>query len=234
MTTVSAASAVAQNTNSTALGKLNDDFQSFIKLLTVQLQNQDPTEPLDTNQLTDQITQFSQVEQQINTNKSLTKLLEANQSNAINTAVSYIDRFVDFESAEFFHREGTSPILNYKLPEQAKTVNVSITTESGKVLHSYEGEANAGKNIPITWDGKDDNGNNVAKGKYKINIVAKNANGEDIKATTTVTDIVTEVSVENNEVQLTIGDIKIPAAQVKSVKGYYAEVDVADNTPEAP
>lgn len=229
MTTVSAASAVAQNTNSTALGKLNDDFQSFIKLLTVQLQNQDPTEPLDTNQLTDQITQFSQVEQQINTNKSLTKLLEANQNNAINTAVSYIDRFVDFDSDTFYQREGTSPILSYKLPEQAQSVNVSITTESGKVLHSYEGETTAGKSIPITWDGKDTNGNVVSKGKYKINIVAKNTKGDDIKASTTVTDIVTEVSVENNEVQLTIGDIKIPADQVKSVKGYYAEVDTADS-----
>ncbi len=224
---------VASTVNETALNKLDGDFQSFLKLLTVQLQNQDPTEPLDTNQLTDQITQFSQVEQQINTNKSLQKLLAANQTSAINSAVSYIDRFVEYKGDTFYQRKGGTPILSYTLPEQADSVNVSITDEKGKVLYTKDVTADGGNLAktphPITWDGKDASGNVVASGKYKVNITAKNAEGKDIKAETTITDMVTEVAMIDGEITLTLGDLQIKASDVKTIKGLYAEVPGADD-----
>ena len=219
----------AKETNSTALTKLDGDFQSFLKLLTVQLQNQDPTEPLDTNQLTDQITQFSQVEQQINTNKSLQKLIDSQNTSAINSAVSYIDRFVEYEGTDFYQRQGGAPLLSYKLPEEAKSVTVSITSDTGKVIYSKDLTADGGTtpNVAhaIKWDGKDASGNPVATGKYKVNVVAKNKSDGDITAITKVTDMVTEVALESGEVQLTLGTIKVPASKVLAIKGTYAEVN---------
>ena len=215
---------------SAAISKLDTDFSSFLKLLTVQLQNQDPTTPLDTNQLTSQITQFSQVEQQINTNKSLNKILAQQQTNSVNSAVSYIDRFVQYTGNEFQQRTGGTPILSYNLPAQASSVTVAITDESGRVI--YMKDVTAGGNSAtvehaIAWDGKDSSGNIVATGKYKVNITAKDTNGKDITATTTVTDLVTEVAMVDGEVQLSLGDVKVPASSVKSIKGLYASV----NTP---
>jgi flagellar basal-body rod modification protein FlgD len=216
-----------------SLEKLNGDFDSFLKLLTVQLQNQDPTQPLDTNQLTDQITQFSQVEQQINTNKSLEKLLSKQDTSAINGAVSYIDRFVEFEGKDFNRRADMNPIINYKLPSAAQDVTVSITTESGRVLFSKdmasEGGTTANVAHALNWDGKDKDGNVVAPGKYKVNVVAKNAAGEDVTAQVFVTDLVTEVAVENGEITLSTGDIKFTADKVRSVKGLYADLTNNDS-----
>jgi flagellar basal-body rod modification protein FlgD len=235
MVSVASATAAATGNNAVndiALNKLDGDFQSFLKLLTVQLQNQDPTEPLDTNQLTDQITQFSQVEQQINTNKSLQKMLAASQSSAINSAVSYIDRFVEYEGSEFYHRKGGAPILSYTLPEQADSVTVSITTESGQVLYSKDVTADGGNiaKVPhsIAWDGKDASGNPVASGKYKVNVVAKNSEGKDITASTRATDMVTEVAMVDGEIILSMGELDIKSSAVKTIKGLYAEVDVPE------
>ena len=229
-------SSTATDVNSTSLSKLDGDFQSFLKLLTVQLQNQDPTEPLDTNQLTDQITQFSQVEQQINTNKSLQKLLAANQTSAINSAVSYIDRFVEYKGDTFYHRTGSKPILSYELPEQAQTVNVSITDEKGKVIYTKDVTANGGNTAKtphaIAWDGKDASGKAVDTGKYKVNVVAKNAEGKDITASTTITDMVTEVAMVDGEITLTLGEHHIVASDVKTIKGLYAEVNTPDGEDE--
>ena len=229
ISTATQAAASGSTTESTSLSKLDGDFQSFLKLLTVQLQNQDPTEPLDTNQLTDQITQFSQVEQQINTNKSLQKMLLASQNNAINSAVSYIDRFVEYEGAQFHQRQDATPIMSYTLPEEAASVNVSITTDSGQVLYTKDVTANNGNTAktphPIGWDGKDSSGNAVPTGTYKIKITAVNAAGKDITATTKITDMVTEVAMVDGEITLTLGDIHIPASSVKTIKGLYAEVD---------
>jgi flagellar basal-body rod modification protein FlgD len=230
MVAVSATSStgVANEKLGNSLQKLNGDFDSFLKLLTVQLQNQDPTEPLDTNQLTDQITQFSQVEQQINTNKSLQQLLAKQDNTAINGAVSYIDRFVEFEGKDFNRRADMNPIINYKLPSAADSVNVSITTESGRVLYSKdmasEGGTTANVAHSLNWDGKDKDGNVVAPGKYKVNVVAKDKLGEDIDAQVLVTDLVTEVAVEDGEITLSTGDIKFTADKVRSVKGLYADL----------
>lgn len=234
---IGAAAAATTDTNSTALNKLDGDFQSFLKLLTVQLQNQDPTEPLDTNQLTDQITQFSQVEQQINTNKSLTKLLAANQTNAINSAVSYVDRFVEYEGDTFYHRKGGVPILSYELPKEAKDVTVSITDDKGKVLYTKnvtaDGQTLAKTPYPIAWDGKDLSGNVMNSGKYKVNITATDADGKAITASTRITDMVTEVGVVDGEITLTMGDLKIASSKVRTIKGLYAEVDTPTPPPPA-
>ena len=83
---MSIASVAAQQSSATApqtglaLTALSGNFGDFLKLLMTQLQHQDPTSPLDTNQFTSELVQFSAVEQQINTNTSLTKLIQLTQA----------------------------------------------------------------------------------------------------------------------------------------------------------
>ena len=90
-TTNNAGSSQTRNASSALNGTLND----FLKLLTVQLQNQDPTEPADTNDITQQIASLSQVEQQINTNTNLEKLITMFSGGQVSNAVSYIGKQVD-------------------------------------------------------------------------------------------------------------------------------------------
>src|SRR5689334_12301051 len=78
-----------------AQAALSTDEQNFLKLLTTQLQNQDPTNPLDTNQMTQQIAMLSQVEQQVNTNKNLEQLVTLMSSTQYNSIVSYIGKQIE-------------------------------------------------------------------------------------------------------------------------------------------
>jgi len=71
-TSISGLTTDAQKTTASK-ASLSQDFDDFLQLLTTQLQNQDPLNPMDSNEFTNQLVQFSQVEQQINSNQKLDK-----------------------------------------------------------------------------------------------------------------------------------------------------------------
>src|ERR1700692_3621762 len=77
------ASSTTANSSQNALTSLSSNFQDFLSMLMTQLQNQDPSSPMDTNQFTTELVQFSSVEQQINTNTSLTKLIQLTQAGEV-------------------------------------------------------------------------------------------------------------------------------------------------------
>src|SRR5579884_3869002 len=81
-------------TQSQAMQQLTGNFDTFLQLLTTQLQNQDPLSPMDSTQFTQQLVEFSQVEQQINTNNNLQNLIGLTEANAGSTAVSYLGKDV--------------------------------------------------------------------------------------------------------------------------------------------
>src|SRR5215469_16298298 len=111
-TTTPAATSATQN--SSALNQLTNNFSTFLTLLTTQLKNQDPTSPMDSNQFTQQLVEFSQVEQQINTNSNLSTLITQGQTQIGAYATSYLGK------------------------------SVSVTNANGKVVYSGPGETAAG------------------------------------------------------------------------------------------
>src|ERR1700754_3067862 len=85
--------------STTADTTLAGNFQTFLTLLTTQLQNQNPLDPLDTNQFTQQLVQFAGVEQQINTNSTLSALLGIMDTSRLTGAVDYIGKQITAEGA---------------------------------------------------------------------------------------------------------------------------------------
>ena len=75
----STTSSSTSSSSSSALSSLDSNFQDFLSMLMTQLQNQDPTSPMDTNEFTSELVQFSSVEQQINTNSNLEQLITLTQ-----------------------------------------------------------------------------------------------------------------------------------------------------------
>ena len=73
-------SSTTNKTSSTATSGIADNFQTFLTLLTTQLQHQNPLDPLDTNQFTAQLVQFAGVEQQLKSNDQLKSLIEIEKS----------------------------------------------------------------------------------------------------------------------------------------------------------
>src|SRR3546814_14925611 len=85
---------------SSAATSLAGDFNTFLTLLTTQLKNQDPTSPMDSNEFTQQLVQFSQVEQQIDMNKNLETMISLMQSQQNSSNLNYVGKVVDVASAD--------------------------------------------------------------------------------------------------------------------------------------
>lgn len=212
--------------------KLAGDFSSFLKLLTTQLQNQDPTAPLDTNQFTNQLVLFSQVEQQLQTNKNLEKLIGDSSATGIQQGLGYIGKAVDAVGDKGVLADKNA-VFAYSLPQDANTVDVSILDGTGQPVFSGTGSKKAGKNL-VVWDGVNSfNGNTMPDGTYQIVVTAKDIKEEKIAATTYTTGRVTssELDADGNTV-LNIGSAKVPINDVVAVRDIPVSTTTATNTPK--
>lgn len=175
--------------------QLTSDFNFFLKLLTTQLQNQDPSKPLDTNEFTQQIAQYSGVQQQVNTNTNLEKLLAASKQSGVSTAVGYIGREIESKgnSGDVIGGQGA---FSYILPRQAATVELTITNASGQVVFRGNGATQSGRNL-VVWDGLNSNtGNQEPDGTYRIAVNARDTEGASITTETRSVGIVSGVETD--------------------------------------
>jgi flagellar basal-body rod modification protein FlgD len=202
--------------NAEATNQLFSNYEQFIKLLTVQLQNQDPTKPLETDQLTSQIAQLSQVEQTLNTNKSLETLISLYNQSQFSSTVGYIGKMLEAPGNLTDLANGQAPVV-YNLAEDATTVDITISDTTDKIIWQGTGTKNAGRN-QIIWDGTDNNGDPVADGTYKIAVVAKDAGGKAITSSTSSAGRVTSVETLEGAAYLAMGDILVPFNEVISVR----------------
>lgn len=204
------------NKNNDAATKAQTNYQDFLKLLTTQLQNQDPTAPTDTNQLTQQIATLSQVEQQINTNTNLQKLISLFNTTTLNSVVGYIGKQVETAGDKAVLTNAKAAVV-YSLEKEADSVEVKVSDASGKVVMQGAGTKLAGRN-EIIWDGKDAEGNQLADGTYTVAVTAKDASGTAIKATTSTVGMVSSINSEGGTTTLSLGDVVVALDKVTSVR----------------
>lgn len=199
--------------------QLAGDFQQFLSLLTTQLQNQDPTSPLDTNEFTNQLVLFASVEQQLASNLNLEELVNIQQNNgSIDASVNFIGRFIETTGNAGVLENGSAGFV-YDLERSADEVDVSVLDSAGRVVFSGQGSSNVGKNV-VVWDGINSNtGEPAAPGTYFISVAARDEQGLNIDATTFTTGRVT--AVERNalgEITLEVGDLDISADDIISIR----------------
>lgn len=209
---------IGKNASATdkAAAKAQTNYQDFLHLLTTQLQNQDPTAPTDTNQLTQQIATLSQVEQQINTNSNLQKLISLFNTSTLNNVVGYIGRQVETDGDKGVLQNGKASFV-YNLEKDAQSADVRILDYSGKVVLSASGTKVAGRN-EVLWDGKDADGNQLPDGTYTIKVAAKDAAGADVKVTTSTVGMVSSVDTKDGATSLMLGDVPVALDKVHSVR----------------
>ncbi len=172
--------------------QLSSDINFFLKLLTTQLKNQDPSSPLDTNQFTQQIAQYSSVQQQVNTNVNLEKLIASNNRSTASNAVSYIGREVE-TAGNTSELAGGQAAFSYILPAAAASAEITLTNAAGQVVFKGQGDTKAGRNL-VVWDGINSaNGAREAEGTYKISVAARDANNRIVTAETRKVAIVSGV-----------------------------------------
>lgn len=217
MESVSAVSnTVAATTATKAESRIADNFDTFLKILTTQMKNQDPLAPMDSTQFTEQLVQFSQVEQAILTNKHLeTAIAMIAAGNAAN-AVAFIGKVVTAEG-NISNLSGGKASWTYTLEAQAAKSTVTIRNADGEIVNSAAGETALGSH-DFVWDGKNFAGEQLPEGSYKLEINAIDSNGKLINTTTVSSGIVTGVNNFDGEPTLLLGQTEIPLTSVLKIQ----------------
>ena len=194
---------------------LANTFDDFLLLLTTQLQNQDPLSPMDTNEFTQQLVAFNEVEQSIKTNDRLEQLIDLQLGNQLTDASSYIGRSVEAES-EFLSLDGGQTTLTYGLTAAATRTTIQIQDTSGLVVRTISGETEPGLHR-LDWDGTDDDGGQLPDGVYRAVVTAVDSNDAPISVATGTVGRVTGVEIFDGQVMLSLNDLQIPVSKVVSV-----------------
>src|ERR1700728_1016670 len=147
----SISSSSASSANALASQQIAGHFQSFLTLLTTQLQNQNPLDPLDTNQFTQQLVEFAGVQQQLNTNDSLATLVSLQQATQSTEALSYVGKTA-VVSGNTATMTNSQAVWALSVPS-ASTVDVSIANSSGQAVFTGSFNVSAGNNQPFEWNG---------------------------------------------------------------------------------
>lgn len=213
--TAQTSASTSSTTSTSALGSLSSNFNDFLKLLMTQLQNQDPTSPMDTNQFTSELVQFSSVEQQINTNTSLTQLIQLTQAGEVMQSSAMVGKQVEVASTDLSLQSGQASV-NFTSPASEQAL-ISVSTDSGTKVLDTVVNATKGSNT-WSWDGKNSSGTSVADGTYKVTVTGANADGSTSELTYTVVGTATGVKSDGSgTLNLQIGSLSVPFSSVRSV-----------------
>ncbi len=213
-TTTSTSSSASTNASQQLAGNMD----TFLKLLTTQLQNQDPTSPMDSNQFTQQLVMYSQVEQQITSNQNLEKLISLVQGQTNNLAMSYLGKNVVLS-------DGTGLLSNsavqwtYGLDNDAASTTLTVKDSKGNIVYSTQAATadNTAGTHAFSWDGKDMNGDLKPDGLYTLSLTATAKDGSAVNSSIASKALVSGVDMSGTSPQLVVGSSEIPLSSVTLV-----------------
>jgi flagellar basal-body rod modification protein FlgD len=216
-TTIKSAPGTGTTTSSTASSTkttgIADNFQTFLTLLTTQLQNQNPLDPLDTNQFTQQLVQFAGVEQQLKSNDQLKSLIDIEKSAQATQALVYVGNTVavDGSTAQF----DKSATWNFT-SEKDTTATITITSSTGQTAFTGTYPLKQG-NSSFVWDGKGSDGVQWPAGTYTMSATGKDSSGNSVAISTEVQGIVDSVDLSASPPLLSIGGQSYTTDKIKRV-----------------
>jgi flagellar basal-body rod modification protein FlgD len=191
-----------------------DNFQTFLTLLTTQLQNQNPLDPLDTNQFTQQLVQFAGIEQQMKGNDALASLVSIDKSAQSTQALVFVGQSVAVDGSTAQFANGTAT-WNLNAPKDASTT-ITITSSTGATAYSGPFKVSAG-NASFVWDGKGNDGSQWPPGAYKMTVVGTDSTGANVAVSTEVQGIVDSVDLTASPPLLSIGGQNYTTDQIKRI-----------------
>ena len=206
-------SASTNTTSSTNTASIADNFQTFLTLLTTQLQNQNPLDPLDTNQFTQQLVQFAQVEQQLKSNDQLASLVKIEQAAQSTQALVFVGQTVAVDGSTA-HFDGHAT-WNLNAPKDTNAT-ITITNSAGQTAYSGNFAVSEG-NASFVWDGKGNDGTSWPVGDYKMTVTAKDSSGNNIAISTEVQGVVDSVDLTASPALLSIGGQNYTTDQIKRI-----------------
>lgn len=202
---------------SSARSSVSQTFDDFLGLLTTQLTNQDPLDPTDPSEFTNQLVEFSQVEQLIAQTEKLESLDTLANTLQTQSALNYVGRDVTVIGSRFSY-DGEEPMeLVYALDDTAATVGISIMDAEGNVVLQADGERTQGRHT-FTFEGLDEQGDALEAGNYIMKIAALDSDGATVSSSTAVPGRVTGVQTADGAITLLLGGVSASFDQVIEVR----------------
>jgi flagellar basal-body rod modification protein FlgD len=214
-TNPSASTSSGSDSANSAITDLSGNFDTFLTLLTTQLQNQDPMNPMDSDQFTQELVQFSGVEQQINTNDNLKSLISLQQGAANNNTLGYLGKSITVTNGSGLLSDGDAH-WSYALGSAATSTSLTVTDANGKVVYSGAGATGAGQH-DFDWNGTDNNGNQLSDGTYTLAVASTASDGSAVDTAIASKGVVSEVNFTGSQPYLMIGSMAVPVSAVSAI-----------------
>ena len=182
----------------------DEDFELFLTLLTTQIQNQNPLDPMNSNEMTQQVVNYSQLEQQINSNEELERINANLAQLTVSNAVSYLGDTVTYVTDKSNLANGEA---NWRYNIQggtASTIEITITNEAGDTVRTETINGPLSGFQEYTWDGRADDGTQSPAGAYTISVNAQDNDGKVLSVATAGSGVVTEVDLAGDAPILTV------------------------------
>jgi flagellar basal-body rod modification protein FlgD len=190
----------------------------FLTLFLAQLKNQDPLNPMESQEFSAQLAQFSSLEQLFNVNENLDSILTTQADSSRLQALDFIGKEIVAEGDALYLEQGKIVTGQFDLEAAAAECTVKIVDEDGIALRTIPmGYLNAGSHS-FQWDGRDSAGNAMESGVYTYEIVALSGSGSPVRSSTWVMGTVTGVNLEGTGVKLYVGDIPVAVSEVKNIR----------------
>jgi flagellar basal-body rod modification protein FlgD len=170
---------------------------------------------MDSNQFTQQLVMYSQVEQQIDTNTNLKTLITQGTSNASAMAAAYLGKKVSVTNGNASLSGGTAA-WTYSLDTAASANQLSITDSNGRTVFTANGETTAG-NHSFSWDGKDMRGNQLADGTYKLTIAPVDSGGNKVTGSVASAGTVGQIDMTSGTPKLVVGNMELNLGDIAAL-----------------
>mgnify|MGYP003685554371 FL=1 len=221
--------------SSSSASQLAQNFDTFLTLLTTQLKNQDPTSPMESDKFTDQLSQFAQVEQGIQSNKNLEDLIAMQSQQRQLSALSYVGAEIEAVGDTNWLEEGGELKYKYNVSPEVPRLQLQIQDQEGKTIYSEELTDVSGLQS-FTWDGKNNSGVEQGEGAYTLVVKPMAENGDTFKtdkgkpASVAIGIIgsVDSVDIDDSDIYLRIGDVSVPFSTLTNVKLGASGTDTTD------
>jgi flagellar basal-body rod modification protein FlgD len=225
-------SGVQTETNLWAEKKGELGKESFLKMFLEQLKYQDPMNPVKNEQFSQQMAMFSQLEQQINTNKNLEKMI-SQQSNMQIAALQLVGKEITADRSVIYHDKTKHSAVGIKVPQDVNELKVEILDGAGEVVRTYNMGSHQKGDLNFKWDGQKDSGQPVDSGRYSYRVSGKDLEGKPVAVNTRVDGKVTGVTSNQGAVFLMVGEQKIGLSDVEMIKEAGSSQNTGQTAPAA-
>lgn len=214
-TSATTTSSSASTTSTSAASENEKNYNTFLKMLTTQIKNQDPMNPMDSDRLAEQLATFSQVEQQTKTNDLLSQMISQSSLSTMGQMVGWVGKEARVSSAVSF--DGATPVTVDIAARTGATKAVLVAKDqNGNIVSETQVSTAAGS---YSWQGLDENGDALPSGRYSLSLVSYSATGELGTDALSHYEEVREVRSSTGGVNLLLGDgSEIAASAVSAIR----------------